>query len=218
MGRCVPAGQLLRQGDQAGTGGPARQRIACASRQRSLRPPRASPRGRTDCWRTFVRPTRWETSGCSRWGARAVSDSPPREAGTSGPNGRPMVARLIYSSEHPFFRSLSPGGGREPARGAAVDRRVRPLPRLGLLGRPPVCLSRRPPRAASCGLCRLHGPPAPTRYFANGFNLAHARCRRTAAGWRTIRRVGTRRGVRPVVSQREREAMEGVPRQWDRSR
>ncbi len=40
----------------------------------------------------------------------------------------------------PVLRSLSPGGGREPARRAAIDRRVRPLPRLGVRGRPIVCL------------------------------------------------------------------------------
>ena len=48
------------------------------------------------------------------------------------PDGR----ELIYISERPVLRSLSSSRGREPARRAAADRRVRPLHRLGLPGRP----------------------------------------------------------------------------------
>src|SRR6185436_18300474 len=46
----------------------------------------------------------------------------------------------------PVLRPLSPGGRREPARGAAADGWVRPLPRVGLRGWPTVCLLARRPR------------------------------------------------------------------------
>ena len=87
----VPAGQLLRHRERRGAGGPAGQRVAGASRQRPLQPSRASRRtGAASRW-TSVRPTRWETSGCSRWAARAGPGSPRKAAGTSAPSGRPTA-------------------------------------------------------------------------------------------------------------------------------
>src|SRR5437667_685198 len=162
---------------------------------------------------TFARPTLWETSGCSRWAARAGSGSPPRAAGTSALSGRPTVSRADLLERTPVLRPLSPGRGREPTRRAALDGGVRPLPRLGLFRRPTVCLlARRPGRRAldraaarparAGALLRQRLQPGPP----------HAVARRPLDGLR-FRRVGTRRGVRPVVSQPEPQTLEGLSSQ-----
>jgi len=85
------------------------------------------------------------------------------------PDGR----ELIYSSEHPFFdlyrRAADASRPAEPLLTGGFDRYPGSVSSDGRL----FAFSTATP-GGELWTVQLHGPPAPTRYFANGFNLAHA--------------------------------------------
>ncbi len=85
------------------------------------------------------------------------------------PDGR----ELIYSSEHPFFdlyrRAADASRPAEPLLTGGFDRYPGSVSADGRL----FAFSLAVPGAGELWTVQLHGPPAPARYFANGFNLAH---------------------------------------------
>ena len=85
------------------------------------------------------------------------------------PDGR----ELIYSSEHPFFdlyrRAADASRPAEPLLTGGFDRYPGSVSADGRL----FAFSQAAP-GGELWTVQLHGPPAPARYFANGFNLAHA--------------------------------------------
>ena len=84
------------------------------------------------------------------------------------PDGR----ELIYSSEHPFFdlyrRAADASRPAEPLLTGGFDRYPGSVSADGRL----FAFSLAAP-GGELWTVQLRGPPAPTRYFANGFNLAH---------------------------------------------
>ena len=85
------------------------------------------------------------------------------------PDGR----ELIYSSEHPFFdlyrRAADASRPAEPLLTGGFDRYPGSVSPDGRL----FAFSLAVPGAGELWTVQLRGPPAPARYFANGFNLAH---------------------------------------------
>ena len=85
------------------------------------------------------------------------------------PDGR----ELIYSSEHPFFdlyrRAADASRPAEPLLTGGFDRYPGSVSADGRL----FAFSLAVPGAGELWTVQLRGPPAPARYFANGFNLAH---------------------------------------------
>ena len=85
------------------------------------------------------------------------------------PDGR----ELIYSSEHPFFdlyrRAADASRPAEPLLTGGFDRYPGSVAPDGRL----FAFSLAVPGAGELWTVQLRGPPAPARYFANGFNLAH---------------------------------------------
>ncbi|HEV8456565.1 MAG TPA: protein kinase, partial [Gemmatimonadales bacterium] len=85
------------------------------------------------------------------------------------PDGR----ELIYSSEHPFFdlyrRAADASRPAEPLLTGGFDRYPGSVSSDGRL----FAFSLAAP-GGELWTVKLRGPPAPARYFANGFNLAHA--------------------------------------------
>ena len=85
------------------------------------------------------------------------------------PDGR----ELIYSSEHPFFdlyrRAADASRPAEPLLTGGFDHYPGAVSPDGRL----FAFSLAVPGAGELWTVQLRGPPAATRYFANGFNLAH---------------------------------------------
>ncbi len=85
------------------------------------------------------------------------------------PDGR----ELIYSSEHPFFdlyrRAADASRPAEPLLTGTYDRYTGSVSQDGRL----FAFVLSVPGGAELWTVQLRGPPAPARYFANGFNLAH---------------------------------------------
>jgi serine/threonine-protein kinase len=101
--------------------------------------------------------TRLTSEGGRDWGAEWT------------PDGR----ELIYVSERPFFdlyrRAADASRPAEPILAGEYDRYTGAVSQDGRLL--PFVLS--VPGGRELWSLQLHGKPAPTRYFANGFNLAH---------------------------------------------
>ena len=85
------------------------------------------------------------------------------------PDGR----ELIYSSERPFFdlyrRAADASRPAQPLLTGGYDRYTGKVSEDGRL----FAFVLSVPGGAELWTVQLHGAPAPTRYFANGFNLAH---------------------------------------------
>ncbi len=89
-----------------------------------------------------------------------------------GPEWTPDGRELIYSSEHPFFdlyhRAADASRPAEPLLTGGFDRYPGSVSADGRL----FAFSLAAP-GGELWTVQLRGPPAPARYFANGFNLAH---------------------------------------------
>ncbi len=105
-----------------------------------------------------------------RSGGTRVTAEAGRDFGAEWtPDGR----ELIYSSEHPFFdlyrRAADASRPAEPLLTGVYDRYTGSVSQDGRL----FAFVLSVPGGAELWTVQLRGPPAPTRYFANGFNLAH---------------------------------------------
>ena len=103
-------------------------------------------------------------------GARVTAEGGRDFGAEWTPDGR----ELIYSSEHPFFdlyrRAADASRPPEPLLTGTYDRYTGSVSPDGRLFAFALAVQ---PGGAELWTVHLHGAPAPARYFANGFNLAH---------------------------------------------
>ena len=166
--------ELLRHRDRRGAGGPRGRRVARASRERSLQPPAPLPRRGPHRGGHPFGQLHGRCVGVPDRRARAAPGSPSEGGRDFGAEWTPDGRELIYSSERPFFdlyrRAADASRPAEPLVTGGYDRYTGAVS----AGRPAASRScSASPAAGSSGPFRCRASRTPTRYFANGFNLAH---------------------------------------------